>query len=385
MNMLSSCTYNLSQVFKKIPNCTITRAQTHELIAVFLGTKSFAALKENSLFPLLTHSLSEPITSSERCKSKALKLGQNLLISEKLAALIHNELNNFKLKSSSLINKQALKYLLLKAQNDDWDEYEAYEEDEIVQPLDMKDSFQFEGFTIYINELYESLLECSNNGDKESKLLEFLWIYNDLSSISYDETGKDSYELSQLGHPLDDRQKALAQNYHSMIKEFERLWSFIANTKTSDFAAPDIEALISSNATELPDSICYHLDIDELFDKLSEHWNIEENYNQQWNKLSALKTPCREFIAELMDSESDLIKQHSWLEFAKANDLDLEEDDMYLVNSYTGEIWEHDFDGPVYADGYEGITLPQLPLELKPQVAKRVEAMLNIQKLISKL
>ncbi|GGZ46357.1 hypothetical protein C8J23_12018 [Shewanella chilikensis] len=381
MNMLSTHAYNLSVKAKSLPNCTLTRAQVYEVIAAYFGQQSYAALK-NAADP---SKLDKPIPEEayQRCIQKAATLKQTEDVAAKLAHLVASELEFVNSSHAELINRQVFNYL-----------YCNFDEDDSLDTLPSDHTFEFEGIKIDVPTLFERLRKISRQGNKESRLLEMLWLDAEFSRVYQNDASEHWYKRKLAGDRLGEVQIEWADNYGRMFSAKQALEAFRAATTISDLATPNVEEILTTEDYSLPkQSICYQLDAGEIMWRVIELWEIalddesktEIEFLNQWDKLFAFQEPQRDSLAQLAESETDPVKQHAWLEFAKSNDINLEQDDMYLINSYTGEVWEHDFDGPVEGAGYEAISLPPLPPELKPQVSERVEAMLKLQKLIHKL
>jgi hypothetical protein len=378
MNMLSSYVFNVSLQTKTIPNCTVSRSQLFELTAAFLGEKSHAALKQTSLNKSMELAKNDMQAAFNRCQERAISFNQTTKVAQQLTKLIRDQLVPLLEKSSVLINQQALHYLI--NYGSEWSNDDL--KDVTLQTVE---TFSFKGFDVDVKALYKQLQQASKDGDKESKLLEFLWILDDLSEVPYDETGKNWYENGLNGDPLDEVQQQLANQYSKMIKSFQVLESFVTNTQLSDLATPNINQVIESKNLSLINSICYYLPIDRMLDKLEPFWDLRHDFSNQWLKLSALQDPSRELISHLIERNEDLIEQHSWARFAKSLGIDVTQDDHYAIDTNTGEIWDADHDAPIEICGYDGVKLQILPHELKSKVQARTQVMIELSKKLQKL
>ncbi|MCS6180407.1 hypothetical protein ACROAD_14755 [Shewanella baltica] len=373
MCSLSNHAYSIHAKAKSLAKGDISRAQVLELIAAYYGQKSFASLKHSEVSTKLEKPNSDE--ANKRCIQRAISMGVNHETSKELSLIVTCELDSVNSVNPTLINRQVLSYL--------------------ESNIELNEQyFSFEGLKIYIPSMLAALKNASNNGVKDSQLLELLLLVEHYASVTQGESSEHWYQRQLAGEVLEDVQKKWANNYAELVPAKQSLDTFVKMHSITDLPVPNIEELISSQTvSSIKQSVCYRVKAKFVKSLVVDLWELDENelseqqseFITQWETLATFQEPYREQLAELVESETDLLKQHSWLEFAKANGIDLEMDDMHLVDSYTGEVWEHDFDGPVFVDGYEGITLPQLPSELQSQVTKRVEAMLNIQKLISKL
>ncbi len=389
MNMLSSYVFNVSSQIKNIPNCTVSRAQIFELTAAFLGEKSHAALKKTSLNKSIELARNDLQAAFIRCQERAISFNQTKKIAEQLSKLISDQLVPLLEKSSVLINQQALHYLTV--YESDWS-VDYLDDDELEEVTsDTTEAFLFKGFEVDIKNLYNQLQQASKDGDKESTLLLFIWLLGDLSSVSNSEGSQHWYEQSLKGQKLTGTQKQWADNYAKQIDPAQAFKLFIDKTDISDLAFPNIDHCIESGDCELiQDSICYNFDADEMFHLISKHWgeDYDDDFNldifNQWLKLSALQRPQRDLIAEFIERNENLIEQHSWDRFAKANGIDVTKDDHYAIHQYTGERWDEDY-GPIEAGGYSGINLPRLPPEYENEVQARTQIMLELSKKIQKL
>jgi hypothetical protein len=378
MNMLSSYVFNVSLQTKTIPNCTVSRSQLFELTAAFLGEKSHAALKQTSLNKSMELAKNDMQAAFNRCQERAISFNQTTKVAQQLTKLIRDQLVPLLEKSSVLINQQALHYLI--NYGSEWSNDDL--KDVTLQTVE---TFSFKGFDVDVKALYKQLQQASKDGDKESKLLEFLWILDDLSEVPYDETGKNWYENGLNGDPLDEVQQQLANQYSKMIKSFQVLESFVTNTQLSDLATPNINQVIESKNLSLINSICYYLPIDRMLDKLEPYWDLRHDFSNQWLKLSALQDPNRELISHLIERNEDLIEQHSWARFAKSLGIDVTQDDHYAIDTNTGEIWDADHDAPIEICGYDGVKLQILPNELKSKVQASTQVMIELSKKLQKL
>lgn len=381
MNMLSTHAYNISVKAKSLPNCTLSRSQFFELIAAYFGQQSYAALK-NAADP---SKLDKPDQGEayKRCIQKATILKQTEEVAAKLAHMVASELEFVNTSHADLINLQVFNYLHCNL-----------DEGDSLDTLSSDHCFEFEGIKIDVPMLFKRLKKVSQDGNKESRLLEMLWLLAEYSIVYKNDASEHWYKRKLAGDKLGEAQMQWADNYGCMLPAKQALEAFRAGTTVSDLATPNIEEILTTKDYSLPkQSICYQLNADEIIWRVTELWEIaletesktEIKFLSQWGKLAAFQEAQRDHLAELTKSETDPVKQHAWLEFAKANDINLEQDDMYLINSYTGEVWEHDFSGPVEGAGYEAISLPPLPTELKPKVSERIEAMLKLQEIIYKL
>ncbi|RPA50728.1 hypothetical protein EGC79_11645 [Shewanella vesiculosa] len=380
MNMLSSYVFNVSSQIKNIPNCTVSRAQIFELTAAFLGEKSHAALKKTSLNKSIELAKNDLQAAFIRCQERAISFNQTTKVAQQLSKLISDQLVPLLEKSSVLINQQALYYLT--SFGSEWlDVDDDYDEDDLEEDtLQAVESFSFKGFEVDVQTLYTALQQASKDGDKESKLLEFLWILDDLYGVPYDETGKDWYENSLNGKALDNQQQQLADKYCKMITKHQVLESFVTNTQLSDLATPNINQIIESKDFSLIDSICYHIPIDRMLDKLEPYWDLRHDFSNQWLKLFALQDPNRELISHLIERNENPIEQHSWASFAKIYGIDVTQDDHYAIDTNTGEIWDADHDAPIEICGFDGVKLQVLPHELESTVQTRTQIMLELSK-----
>lgn len=390
MNMLSTCAYNVSSQAKKLPSCTASRAQVFELIAAFLGKKTFAALKTSSITHLLEQANTAPLMAFERCKLKALTLNQSQAASTQLANLIRDQLTSLNVKQSSLINKQALHYL--SSGNDD--EFEDWDVSEASNSIEEEsvDTFTYKGFEVNTKALFTELQQSSRAGDKESKLLEFLWILNELSSVSYGESSQYWYKQSIDGQALGEAQQIWADNYAKQIMPVQALKFFLDNTTVQELPQPNVDQLIESgDLNAINESICYSLDSENIMSLINKYWegvyddDIEPSCFEHWLKLSVLQQPNRELISELICRMSDPIEQHSWTRFAKEHGMDVTQDDHYAINTNTGEVWDAEHDAPIEVCGFDGITLKALPKVSEPEVEARTQAMLKLSQRLQKL
>ena len=394
MNMLSTCAYNVSSHAKKLPNCTASRAQVFELIAAFLGKKSFAALKKSSITSLLEQANTEPLIAFERCKLKAITLNQSQTVSTQLASLVRDQLAPLNVKQSSLINRQALHYLSSVDDDDFYDEFDAWDENEVSNQIkdESVDSFEYKGFEVNIKALFEELQQSSRAGDKESKLLEFLWLLSDLPSISSDESSQYWYEQSIKGHKLGEAQRVWAENYAKQIKPSQALSLFIENTTIQELPKPNVDQLIESgDYSSIKESICYSLDSLQVMNIIDSHWEVnadcdtELSFFKHWSRLAALQQPNRESVAGHILQTNDPVEQHSWAKFAKAFDIDVTQNDHYAIDTNTGELWDADHDAPIEVCGFDGITLKALPKVSEPKVEARAKKMLELSKQLQNL
>lgn len=256
------------------------------------------------------------------------------MISDQLVPLLE--------KSSVLINQQALHYLTV--YESDWS-VDYLDDDELEEVTsDTTEAFLFKGFEVDIKNLYNQLQQASKDGDKESTLLLFIWLLGDLSAVSSCEGSQHWYEQSLKGQKLTGTQKQWADNYAKQIEPAPAFKLFIDKTDISDLAFPNIDHCIESGDCELiQDSICYNFDADEMLHLISKYWgeDYDDDFNlepfNQWLKLSALQRPQRDLIAEFIERNENLTDQHSWARFAKANEIDVTEDDHYAINMDTGE------------------------------------------------
>ncbi|MGX9461043.1 hypothetical protein ACWXWU_07320 [Shewanella sp. A14] len=389
MNMLSSYVFNVSSQIKNIPNCTVSRAQIFELTAAFLGEKSHAALKKTSLNKSIELARNDLQAAFIRCQERAISFNQTTKVAQQLSKLISDQLVPLLEKSSVLINQQALHYLTV--YESDWS-MDYLDDDELEEVTsDTTEAFLFKGFEVDIKNLYNQLQQASNDGDKESTLLLFIWLLDDLSAVSSREGSQHWYEQSLKGQKLAGIQKEWADNYAKQIEPAQAFKLFMDKTDISDLAFPNIDHCIESGDCELiRDSICYNFDADEMLHLISNYWgeDYDDDFNlepfNQWLNLSALQRPQRDLIAEFIERNENFIDQHSWARFAKANEIDVTEDDHYAINMDTGERWEEDY-GPIGVGGYSGVHLPRLPPEYEAQVEARTQKMLELSKKIQKL
>ncbi|MFS1421960.1 hypothetical protein [Shewanella sp. 10N.286.48.B5] len=386
MNMLSTYTYNVSSRAKKLPECTISRAQILELIAAYLGKKTYAALKTSSITNLLEQANKEPLIAFERCKLKAIHLNQTETASTQLANLIRDELASLIGMQSSLINQQALHYLTYVDSLTNYDDFDSRDSSESSSRFENEsvNKFSYNGFEIDIKNLFTELQQSSIKGDKQSTLLEFLWLLDDLSSVTGDESSQHWYEQSLKGQTMGDTQKKWADNYAKQIKPTQLFERFISQVTISDFAFPFIDELFETNDFDsIENSICYLLDGEEMFHLLNQYWgedydsDVKKQPFNQWLKLSALQQPNRSLISELIENSRDPIEQHAWALFAKENKIDVTQDDHYAINMDTGEQWDEDY-GPIGVGGYSGIRLPQLAPKNESKVYEISQIMLQI-------
>jgi hypothetical protein len=394
MNMLSSYVFNISSQTKNILNCTVSRAQIFELIAAFFGEKSHAALKQTSLNKSIELARNDLKAAFIRCQERAISFNQTTEISQQLTQLIRDQLVPLLEKPSVLINQQALHYLTV--YESDWSmdylDDDDLEDDELEEVTsDTAEAFSFKGFEVGIKHLYNQLQQASKDGDKESTLLQFIWVIGALSSVSISDSSQHWYEQSLKGQKLAGIQKQWADNYAKQIEPAQAFQFFMDQTDISDLAFPNIDHCIESGDCELiQDSICYHFDADEMLHLISKYWgeDYDDDFNlepfNQWLKLSALQRPQRELIAEFIERNEDLIDQHSWSRFAKSHGIDVTQDDYYAINMDTGERWDEDY-GPIGVDGYGGIKLQILPNELESKVQARTQVMLELSKKLQKL
>jgi|TARA_R110000851_G_scaffold98223_3_gene212727 hypothetical protein len=390
MNMLSSYVFNVSLQTKTIPNCTVSRSQLFELTAAFLGEKSHAALKQTSLNKSMELAKNDMQAAFIRCQERAISFNQTTKVAQKLTKLIRDQLVTLLEKSSVLINQQALHYLTV--YESDWS-MDYLDDDELEEVTsDTAEAFSFKGFEVDIKNLYNQLQQASKDGDKESTLLQFIWVIEALSSVSNSESSQHWYEQTLKGQKLAGIQKQWADNYAKQIEPAQSFQFFMDQTDISDLAFPNIDHCIESGDFEIiQDSICYLFDADEMLHLIRKYWgeDYDDDFNlepfNQWLKLSALQRPQRELIAEFIERNEDLIEQHSWARFAKSLGIDVTQDDHYAIDTNTGKIWDADHDAPIEICGYDGVKLQILPHELESKVQARTQVMFELSKKLQKL
>lgn len=349
MSILSNAVFATSTSLKSQPNRP-SRSQLFELHAAYLGFDSYAALNASNLYVAL-QSLrqAEPAHARARLRQrlKKLELPEELLVP--LEHSIAQQLELLLPVYPNLVFKDAARYLRL-------------------LECDIKFSPN------QLSSLNQQLQAMANLGDADARLLSVLWQSFDPDDIGDFNDRFDAYEVDKIevegseywyrqrlsGATLSAAANQWADAYEKTLKTLvaEQIHSYPPEIYSLiSLAAPNIQAVM--HGTEKPNFSC-SLPAYEISERLERIYPPSPEYFAllPWYSLAAIQQSEYEQLQKLFEAFEEPEERHAIYLFGLANNVDISQDNNWLINSYTGKEWDED--GPAELAGFDGVQLSKL-------------------------
>lgn len=356
MYNLSSTAHAVLQQLKIQNSVLPTRAQIVELLAAYFGYKTYAAFKADSAISeeTLKAAILDRVTSNTRLVSRLFELSLPESLANQVTKCIIQQLQTDKLELKISLLRIA-QYLQIAVGRVKLDKKER------------KAGYDF----------------LAKSHDAECVLLRYVWQSHDLTGGQDDEddfAGASAYwyEQRKAGKQLSSAANQWADAYERQLEAEKRKQDFLASYAGVTIAKPNAVDVIRENAE--PNLSC-QLDAQYLlylFESLPTK-GMGDDFFYTWYYLAAIQSHSHESLVGLADSIEDTVELWALYLFGLSNKVDITAGNYRLINSYTGEEWDEY--GPAVADGYHGITLPNISDSQKHDaklMAERMQSLMNL-------
>ena len=356
MYNLSSTAHAVLQQLKTQNRVSPTRAQIYELLAAYFGYKTYAAFKADSAISeeTLSAAILDRFASNSRLATRLLELSLPEALASPLSQCIIQQLQTAKLETQISILRIA-QYLQI-----------------AVGWVKLDKNERTAGYDF-----------LAKSHDAESLLLRYVWQSHDLGSGQDDEddyAGASAYwyEQRKAGNQLSAAATQWAGAYERQLGAEKRKQDFLSSYAGLMLAKPNAVDVIRENAE--PNLSCqldsqYLLD---LFETLPTE-SMDEDFYHAWRYLAVLQQPNHETLVELAEGIDNSIELWAWYFFGQNNNIDITISNYWAINADTGATWDED--GPAVADGYNGISLPNITDSQKHEarlMAERMQKLMNL-------
>lgn len=357
MYNLSSTAHAVLQQLKIQNSVLPTRAQILELLAAYLGYKTYAAFKADSAISeeTLRAAILDSVASNTRLVSRLFELSLPESLANPVTKCIIKQLQTDKLepKISLLRIAQYLQIAIGRVKLD---------------KKERKAGYDF----------------LAKSHDAECVLLRYVWQSHDLSGDQDDEddfAGASAYwyEQRKAGNQLSSAANEWADAYERQLGAEKRKQDFLASYAGLMIAKPNTVDVIRENAE--PNLSC-QLDAQYLlylFESLPTK-SMGDDFFYAWYYLAAIQSQSHENLVGLADSIEDSVELWALYLFGLSDKVDITASNYRLINSDTGEEWD-DY-GPAEPVGYDGITLPNITGSQKHAAQLMAERMQNLMNLV---
>lgn len=356
MYNLSSTAHAVLQQLKIQNSVLPTRAQILELLAAYLGYKTYAAFKADSAISeeTLRAAILDSVASNTRLVSRLFELSLPESLANQVTKCIIQQLQTDKLELKISLLRIA-QYLQIAVGRVKLDKKER------------KAGYDF----------------LAKSHDAECVLLRYVWQSHDLGSDQDDEDDYAGasvywYEQRKAGKQLSAAANQWADAYERQLAAEKRQQDFLSAFADTTLAKPNVIEVIGQGAEP---NLCCQLDASYLlflFDSLPTA-TMTDDFYYEWHYLATLHRPGHESLVELAEGIDNPIELWALYLFGLSNKVDITASNYRLINSYTGEEWDEY--GPAEPVGYDGITLPNISDSQKHDaklMAERMQSLMNL-------
>jgi hypothetical protein len=332
MYNLSAISHAVLQQLKQHHTVTPTRSQILELMAAYLGYKTYASFKADKA--INKEKLNSAIADQSDAFTRFDARLADLNIPESLAS---------QLKQSVIqqfdVDKLDPKISLIR----------------IAQHLGIA-AGQTKLRPSEVKACYENILASH---DAEILLLRYVWDCQEQDQHSEDEHYSNGssywYEQRQVGVKLSAVAEEWANTYERQLAADERRRDLLSTESCAQLASPFVTEVIHGQRAP---NLCWQLDASYLLDLFEDNRfdGITDEFLDDWDRLAVLQNPTHQNLLRLAESLMDEVELWAWYLFGLSQQIDVTADNYSLINSYTGDEWNEY--GPAAPVGYDGISLP---------------------------
>ncbi|GAA0655772.1 hypothetical protein [Rheinheimera tangshanensis] len=334
MYNLSAISHAVLQQLKQHHIVTPTRSQILELMAAYLGYKTYASFKADKVISKekLNSALADQVAAFTRFDARLADLNIPISLANQLkqSVIQHFDINELAPKISLIRIAQHLGIAASQAK---------------LRPSEVKASYE----------------QIQTSHDSEISLLRYVWCCREQDQHSEDEHYSDGssywYEQRQAGVKLSATAEEWANTYERQLAADERQRA-LSNTETessTELASPCFAEVIHGECTP---NLCWQLDASYLLELFEDNMfaGITDEFLDDWERLAVLQNPTHQNLVRLAESLIDEVELWAWYLFGLSQQIDITTDNYSLINSDTGDAWDEY--GPATPAGYDGIALP---------------------------
>jgi hypothetical protein len=357
---IKELTYSAQQSLQSVTDKSFKRTHVYELLASSFGYRSYAALCSESVFTKLHQNSVQPLFDETFIQHRCNELGYSYktdIISSMLTKFILEQ-GFAVLKLTDLISKlriDSLQYM-------DWD----YDDDNELE--------------IEVSSLLVDCLESFTHSDNAKVHYALALIHKPEDFYPYDNynqnTDGSSYWYSQAkkGKILTGMQKEFADEHAHYLSVLDKYTFHLnkAGSEGDEYALLDLaEYFEEPSFFEKVKELTFDEDpmrVADIADNLERHKDVKH-----WLTIAAESgdTDAMRRLIEEFDN-NDLQRCWTWLYLAKMMGTDLTKSNYHAIHE-DGSFYNDDVGGPMYADGVDGLNIPNLDDTHNNQAKKLAE------------
>ncbi|HEY0924191.1 hypothetical protein [Rheinheimera pacifica] len=347
MYNLSSTAHAVVQHLKQHDTTTPTRSQVLELLAAYLGYKTYTSFKADTA--ISEEKLKAAITDRTSAYKRLLARLTELKLPTSIVGLLENSFVQ-QLQVANLVPTISLL--------------------RIARHLGISAA----GTRLNAKETKAGYAFLRNSEDPEAVLLRYVWQRQELDdSLEEDDSSLSGgslywYEQRQAGVPLSAAASEWANSYERQLVANQQEQTLIQAYSCEQIARPLFSDVIQGKREP---NLCWHLHASHLLYLIDGSMldKMTDEFIYDWECLAVLQRPSHESLVELVAGLNDDVEVWAWYMFGLSQQIDITGSNYWLVNSDTGAEWDED--GPAMPDGYDGIELPKIS-EAENNVAKLI-------------
>jgi hypothetical protein len=332
MYNLSAISHAVLQQLKQGHTVTPTRSQILELMAAYLGYKTYASFKADKAISKekLNSAIADQSDAFTRFDARLadLNIPESLASQLKQSVIQHFDVDKLDPKISLIRIAQHLGIAAGQTK---------------LRPSEVK-------------ACYDNILDSP---DAEILLLRYVWHCQEQDQHSEDEHYSDGssywYEQRQAGVKLSAVAEEWANTYERQLAADERRRALFSTESCAQLASPFVTEVIHGQRAP---NLCWQLDASYLLDLFEDNRfdGITDEFLDDWDRLAVLQNPTHQNLLRLAESLMDEVELWAWYLFGLSQQIDVTTDNYSLINSYTGDEWDEY--GPATPVGCDGISLP---------------------------
>lgn len=354
---IKELTYSAQQSLQSVTDKPFKRTHIYELLASSFGYRSYAALCSESVFTKLHHNSVQPSFDVTFIQQRCIELGYSYetdLISSELTRLILEQGFGV-LKLIDLVSKLRKNSY----QYTDWD----YDDDNELE--------------IEVSSLLVNCLESFTHNDNAQVHYALALIYKPEDFDPYDNNNQSTegssywYSQAEKGRVLTGMQKAFADEYAQYLSVLNKYTFHLnkAGSQGNEYALLDLAKYFEEPSFfDKVKELTFDEDpmrVADIADNLGRHKDVKH-----WLTIAAKSgdTDAMRRLIEEFDNK-DLQRCWTWLYLAKLMGSDFTQSNYRAIHE-DGSLYDDDVGGPVFADGYDGVSIPSLD-EIRDKLAMK--------------
>jgi len=165
------------------------------------------------------------------------------------------------------------------------------------------------------------------------------------------------YEQLQAGAAISQEAQKWADAYERQLSGASAKQAFVEGFRGIELAQPNVRAMVHG---QIEPNRCYDLDAQEVLDLFHEFPVAAATHEVilDWEVLAILQQVQHESMVELATHLQDPVEIWACYLFGLRADVDITKSNHWAINPDTGAMWDEY--GPAVLDGYAGITLPTI-------------------------